>query len=397
MFKGLFNKGLDVDNRNKNLDIDENTNDMQDMQEDMYKRTETLYDEPLSDMDFMDIYSGGDTEPVNVSKQDNNSYTGTVNHEYNDVGYVHENHMDLFNDDMYSVQDANVQDTIEIDDKKFKDVLKHLSKRGYTITFTGNHGCGTSTIACNTAYTLGKLGFKVILLDLDTLGRNQHYLTKDNFNSIEKDAGNMSTALDGRIDEVYGCITSVRRNVHAILNGIACEPHELAPGTNERVKQMINLFKKDYDFIILDVPFKFAVEDIPVTLEACNDIVITCDSSSWGVMNLINYICNLEDTMLLEILFSQKTNLLFNKHKGVKKIYNRGINLYNSGALKVLDKIVVDIADFSIGYKFADMRTMGALELSNTFETFLGEKAQFCDTPKGQVKMLELLKKLLVK
>lgn len=384
MFKNLISKGLSLGGK---------PNDVEDNQEDVFDRTESLYEEPLTDMDFMDIYSGGESKEENTPS--NNS---TLNHEYNDVGYIEETNMDLFNDDVYSSQEEiNVQDTIEIDDKKFKDVLKHLGKRGYTITFTGNPGCGTSTIACNTAYTLGKLGFKTILLDLDTFGRNQHYLTKDNFNSIDKESGNMNMALQGRIDDVYGCITSTRRNVHTLLNGVACEPQELQPGANERVKQIINLFKKDYDFIILDVPFKFAVEEIPITLEACNDIVITCDSSSWGVMNIINYICNLEDSMLLEILFSQKTNILFNKHRGVKKIYNRAINIYSSSALKVLDKIVVDIADFSIGYKFSDMRSMGALELSNTFETFLGEKVQFCDTPKGQVKMLELLKKLLVK
>lgn len=384
MFKNLINKGLSLGSK---------PNDVEDNQEDIFDRTESLYEEPLTDMDFMDIYSGGESKEENTP-----SNNATLNHEYNDVGYIEETNMDLFNEDVYSSQEeVNVQDTIEIDDKKFKDVLKHLGKRGYTITFTGNHGCGTSTIACNTAYTLGKLGFKTILLDLDTFGRNQHYLTKDNFNSIDKESGNMNMALQGRIDDVYGCITSTRRSVHTLLNGVACEPQELQPGSNERVKQIINLFKKDYDFIILDVPFKFAVEEIPITLEACNDIVITCDSSSWGVMNIINYICNLEDSMLLEILFSQKTNILFNKHRGVKKIYNRGINLYSPSALKVLDKIVVDIADFSIGYKFSDMRSMGALELSNTFETFLGEKVQFCDTPKGQVKMLELLKKLLVK
>ena len=379
MFKHLFNKEL---NPNLKEDI-----------EDLYDRNETLNEDALTDMDFMDIYSDRDEE------KEEKSSSRTINHEYNDVGYIEESNIDLFNDVYANDEDeSNVQDTIEIEDKQFKNVLKHLSRRGYTITFTGNHGCGTTTIACNTAYTLGKLGFKTLLLDLDTIGRNQHYLTKDNFNSIEKDSANGNLALSGRIDEVYGYVTSTRRNVHSLLNGVACEPQKLDPvSVNDRVKSMINLFKKDYDFIIIDIPFEDAVETAPITLEACNDIVINCDSSSWGILNLINYVCNLEDRMLLEIIFSQKTNILFNKNRGLKKVYNRPINLYNNSALKTIDKVVIDIADFSIGYKFSDMRSMGVLELSNSFESFVGEKVQFCDTPKGQVKMLELLKRLLVK
>ena len=155
MFKHLFNKEL---NPNLKEDI-----------EDLYDRNETLNEDALTDMDFMDIYSDRDEEKGEKSS------SRTINHEYNDVGYIEESNIDLFNDVYANDEDeSNVQDTIEIEDKQFKNVLKHLSRRGYTITFTGNHGCGTTTIACNTAYTLCKLGFKTLLLDLDTIRRNQH-------------------------------------------------------------------------------------------------------------------------------------------------------------------------------------------------------------------------------
>lgn len=336
-----------------------------------------------------------DYDDYNNDYDTNNDYNNSDNYAKDEA--VADLYAEIISDDNYNYnKEVNSPEDIMnmVRNNKFFDQLKQISRNGHVLTVTGVGGAGASTVACNIAYTLGFLGLKTLLIDFDTELRTQHMISKDNFESMGTTSCNVKTALLDDVDKVFKKITITRKNVHLLASGISCEPERLHDFDNQ-VKLMLNILKRDYEFIICDIPIHIAIEDMPVTIENSDDIIMVTEGCSLGILNTINYICNIDNSFLLQNIFSKKTKIIFNKLRPVKKLYNKSINLLNPSCLRVIDKVVSDIADCDIGYYFSDMRLLGCIDIDNTFEQFVGEKTQYCDTTRGKLVMLNIINELI--
>jgi len=308
---------------------------------------------------------------------------------------------DMFDESEYNDtedEEAAPIENIEINDKRFKNTLDQVAKRGNLLVVSGLQGSGTSTLAANIASTLNRIGYKVIIIDLDTETKSQHYMSKDSFNSLNMDSDNLKTALQQDLANIYSYITLIRRDFHLLGTGIACEPYKIDDIANiDKVVKMIELLKKEYNFIICDIPLKVLITSLADLITRANDVILNIDGGTYGILDTINILCNADSELTLETIFSDKTNVVFNKCRGTKKVLDKVINVNSRKALEVIDKLVADFAGCEIDYKFNDMRPVGSISLSPEFESFVNAKEQWCDTPKGKEIILQIIKNIMVK
>lgn len=384
---------LDFLNRKKDSGVDLNKHNIDKKQNNI---EEELLDEPVLDTNNSESYNMFSDDDYNDYREPN---TQKYEDEYAKDEVVSDLYQEIISDDEYkydSGAESPVDVTSAVGNQRFFDQLKQVSRNGHIINVTGVNGSGVSTMALNLAYTLGKLGFKTLLIDFDVMQRNQHFLAKDNIDSLGMTSDNVQFALRDDLNSVFKKLTITRKNVHLLASGLACDPTRLN-GSDNNVKLMLNILKREYEFIICDTPLNIAVEDIPVTIENSDDILLVIEGCNVGILNTINYLCNIEDSFVMQNIFSRKSKIIFNKLRPVKKLYHRQINLLNINSLRVIDKVVTDIADCDIGYYFSDMNLIGCIDNDNTFEQFVGEKTQYCDTPRGRLVMLNIINELISK
>ena len=84
-----------------------------------------------------------------------------------------------------------------LNDRQIRDTLDAFANRGNSILVTGCGGCGTSTIALNLANIINRLGYTVLLVDLDTENKTQSYISKDNFDCLEAESAGLMAAVRG--------------------------------------------------------------------------------------------------------------------------------------------------------------------------------------------------------
>lgn len=283
---------------------------------------------------------------------------------------------------------------------------------GNILACTGVHGAGTSTIACNIAYTLGKLGYRTLLIDFDLMERSQNYLTRDSIEALDIESNNIIKALSSKGTDLYDSISFVRKNVYLLGAGIACEPLNISQLDQiNNMVMILNILQKGYDFLVYDIPIKSLVEDVNFILDDCDSLILNIDSSSWGIVNAINYLCNIDDEYTLSRIFQPRTKILYNKFRGPIGLYDIDIDLKScmsseertdgcdvddkktASPNKLIDEVVSRIAGYDIGYHFEDMGIAGVIELDVGFEGYVGNSVQYCDTEVGRLNMLSILRK----
>ena len=126
--------------------------------------------------------------------------------------------------------------------------LTFMNKDAKVIMFTSTTpGEGKSFVSRNFAKTLTIGNHKVVLVDCDIRRHTQSKV----FNSNR--VGGLTNYLAGAIDDVDSLITTVQdnENVHLLPAGpVPPNPTELL--MNERMKQLIERLKNEYDYVILD-------------------------------------------------------------------------------------------------------------------------------------------------
>ena len=134
---------------------------------------------------------------------------------------------------------------------------------------------GKSVTAVNTAITLAQKDHSVLLVDLDL--RNPSILKI--LNSVDIN-GNMSDYLKGKysLEEVKNHCEDMPLDIIYGVNSIEDATELLS---TDQFEQFIALVRKQYDYVILDVPPLYLMEDTLIIAKQCDSamIVIKQDSS----------------------------------------------------------------------------------------------------------------------
>ncbi|MEC4984727.1 MAG: polysaccharide biosynthesis tyrosine autokinase [Oscillatoria sp. PMC 1068.18] len=124
---------------------------------------------------------------------------------------------------------------------------------------------GKSTVSTNLAAAIAQLGSRVLLVDADLHHPAQHHVWE-----LTNDIGLSDLIVDRA--EIERAIKPVIPNLDVLPSGVI-PPNSLALLESKRMKLLIESFRQDYDFIILDTPPLLLVADA-LTLSKITDGIL---------------------------------------------------------------------------------------------------------------------------
>lgn len=305
-----------------------------------------------------------------------------------------------YGDDNIGMRPVGVDGQRQLNDVNLNDVQKlfaAFANRGNSILVTGAPGAGTQTIAYQLANVLRLMNYSVLLVDFDTVGRSQSYITEANYNATDPDENKLAQAVNSS-QGISKHLIVPSQNLHLLDLGLALDSKPLEEMIQKnRVMKFANSAKNGHNFVIYDAPFEAATGHLDDLTTMQDNIVIVSDASTWGSMKTLLYMMNIGDDTVLETMFN-KSQILFNRYRGYPKILDQKIR-NPQDILKAMDKQVEKLVGTDIGYQFQQMHCCGSLGYIDKFEEgWLGkDKQQYTATRDGQAVFVEILKNIVLK
>jgi cellulose biosynthesis protein BcsQ len=276
-----------------------------------------------------------------------------------------------------------------------KKQLKPFAARGNSIVVTGCGGCGTSTIAYNLANIVHQLGYSVLLVDMDTEGRTQSYISKTNYDSMEPDGANLMAAVNSSTG-TGAQEAIVKQGFHLLTMGLGTDTAQVSELLHkEKISRFVNLVKSSHDFVIYDIPFRSATDYLSEITYTADNLVLVTDASNWGIAKLMLSVCNISADDMQDTIFN-RAQLVFNKYRNLTKVFGRKVRT-GIDITKIIDMKVQELIGEDPGFHFEDLHIAGILNDDPEFEKYWFEKVQYSDTQVGQAVFLELLEHIVLK
>ncbi len=276
-----------------------------------------------------------------------------------------------------------------------KKELKPFAARGNSIVVTGCGGCGTSTVAYSLASIVSQLGYTVLLVDMDTEGRTQNYISKENYDSMEPDGANLMSAVNSS-NGINTHISVVRQGFHLLTMGMGTDTapvNELLH--KEKISRFVNLAKTSHNFVIYDIPFASAVGYLSEITYMCDNLVLVTDASNWGVTKTMLSVCNIASDDMQDTVFN-RAQFVFNRYRNLYKVLGKKVRTCLD-ITKVMDQKVIELIGDDPGFHFEDLHIAGIINDDPDFEQGWFEDVQYADTKKGQQIFLELIERIVLK
>lgn len=282
-----------------------------------------------------------------------------------------------------------------IDPNRVKEELKPFAARGNSIVVTGCGGCGTSTIAFNLANIISQLGYTVLLVDMDTEGRTQSYISKANYESMEPDSSSLLSAVNSS-NGINTHINVVKSGFHLLTMGLGTDT---APVTEllhkEKISRFINLARTSHNFVIYDVPFEDATGFLSDVTYMCDNLALVTAASNWGITKTMLAVCNIASDDMRDTVFN-RAQIVFNRYRNLNRVLGNKVKTCVD-ITKVMDRKVLELAGEDPGFYFEDLHIAGIINDDPVFEDGWFEDVQYSDTKKGQEIFLELLEHIVLK
>ena len=273
--------------------------------------------------------------------------------------------------------------------------LRPFAARGNAIVVTGCGGCGTSTVAYNLANIINQLGFTVLLVDMDTKGKTQSYISRANYESMEPEGANLMSAVNSSTG-INKHISIVKNGFHLLTMGLGTDKatvNELLH--KDKLSRFANLAKSDTDFIIYDIPFEDATGFLGDITYMTDNLVLVTDASNWGVTKTLLSVCNIGSDDMEAMIFN-RAQLVFNRYRNLTKVMGKRVKSCDD-ITKVMDQKVLELLGDDPGFHFKDFHIAGIINDDPDFENGWFDDVQYSDTKKGQDIFLDLVERIVLK
>lgn len=283
----------------------------------------------------------------------------------------------------------------KVDVNYIKQQLRPFASRGNSIVVTGCGGCGTSTVAYNLANIINQLGYTVLLVDMDTEGRTQSYISKTNYDSMEPDGANLMSAVNSS-NGISAQESIVKQGFHLLTMGLGTDTAPVSELLHkEKISRFVNLAKTSHNFVIYDVPFNSATGFLSEITYMTDNLVLVADASNWGITKLMLNVCNISLDDMQDTIFS-RAQLVFNRYRNLTKLLGKKVRT-GVDITKVVDMKVQELIGEDPGFHFEDLHIAGIINDDPEIENGWFDNVQYSDTPKGQAIFLELLEHIVLK
>lgn len=273
--------------------------------------------------------------------------------------------------------------------QKVKDALKPFAARGNSIVVTGCGGCGTSMVAHNLANMVCQLGYTALLVDMDTKGRAQSYMSRAAYENMDSDGANLMAAVNSSTG-INTHFSVIRQGLHLLTMGLGADTAPVDELLHkEKISRFVNLAKSSHNFVIYDVPFDDATNFLSDLTYTADNLVVVVDTSNWGIVKAMLNICNISSEDMQDVVF-KRAQLVFNKLRNLHKVMGSKIKT-GVDILKVMDKQVLDLIGDDPGFYFESLKISGIINDDPNIEDCWFEEVQYSDSKRGQQVFLELL------
>ena len=323
-----------------------------------------------------------------------------------DISDYDNNRTQSFNDDIYNETPQDFQPvntgvppmmqgmSINKVMTQLQNELKPFANRGNSIVFTGCGGCGTSILAYSTAKLASVLGFNTLLVDMDTEGRAQDYISRDNYISMNTDGASLMAAINSGAS-VESNVTKPNPGLSLLTMGIG---GDTAPVNDiihkEKISRFVNAAKSKYHFVIYDIPFKDATSYLSEITYNADNLAFVIDASNWGMTKAMINTCNIPSEEMQSTIFN-KSQIIFNKYRGMQEFMGKKIRNMQD-VLRITDDKVMELVGEDIGCYFSDMSIVGVINEDPNFEMGWFNTKQYVDTQAGQMMFCNLLRNIVL-
>lgn len=296
-------------------------------------------------------------------------------------------------------QQAGQTLTAEGVDSKLISILNAYRSRGCSIVITGTPNSGKSTISFNLANLLASLNYSVLLVDMDTVNRTQAYLSKDAYGSVhslDPENASLKQALNAVNHGVGKYVNVVKPRLHLLTLGLASDiirGESLAP--KQKLARFSSNVRNNYNFIIYDMPFDSATEYAADITFTADQIILTCDATNHGIMNLMLSMSNIDSEDMQEAMFG-RSRICFTKYKNFNNVLGNSARSAKDVLMR-LDMEVQGLLGIDPEYYFSGIDTCGILPYDDSYEDFWFSETQMSDTPAGRQVFVQLLSNILIR
>lgn len=276
---------------------------------------------------------------------------------------------------------------------KLKERLEVFKRNGCIITVTGGVGAGKTTVSANIANMLCKMGYSILVVDMDTEGRGQSSITFDNFSTINSsglETSGVRAALASTVDRTGRFVNIIRPGFHLLGTGIKVDkisPKECLEAKN--VNRLLHQWQNNYNFIIIDIPFDLAVEEFADMVTIANYVIMVEKMSSSGAMNLMIDMMNIQEEDVTDLMF-EKAKILFNMEDNCTSILGKKVSS-TSQVLNAIDIRLSQLLGHQVPYSFEEMQVIGCMKYSRQADACWFTKKYYTDIAEGNQVFSDIL------
>lgn len=283
--------------------------------------------------------------------------------------------------------------------KQLQTIMNTYQSRGCVITVTGTRGTGKTTTAFSLANIIHKMGYLVLLVDLDCETRGQSFINKDAYEIIHEGdtaSSGIVSAVNTYGNELGRSVSILRNGFHILSMGLAAKMDKsdnLVQG--EKLAQFIQSAKGVYNFVIIDVALDKLTGPFKDALYSSDDLLVTVGCNTHDITDFMLSITNIEDDNIQETMF-KRSNICFTKVDKIRSLYGKKINKPED-ILGIMDYKVQELIGGEAEFQFIEMRPCGVIRYSSNYEEYWFNQVNISDTTDGESIYLNLLKDLLIK
>lgn len=287
-------------------------------------------------------------------------------------------------------------------DKKVQEVIKVLGtfkNRGSSLVVTGTPCSGKSTLVYNIANTVVKLGYVVLIVDMDTINRAQSFISKQSYDavhSLDPENASLKQAVNAVNTGISRYTNIVKTGLHLLTMGLAGDivsGEKLAP--KQKISRFASNVRNNYNLIIYDIPFDIAVDYASEIVYTADNIVLCAESSNHGLMSMMMAMCNIDSEDMQETMFN-RAQLCLTKYKGFNKVLSNKVKGIRD-ILYRLDTEVESLLGIEPEYYFSNLMYCGTMAYNDAYEDTWFSDTAYSDTKDGEREYIDLLSNILLK